>query len=70
MFTNFKSETDSIITVERVDVTIHGHVEFFNNNAVSLLSKIGLGSIQFKEDFLLNISNNKFSEEIFSIFIP
>ena len=68
VFTNFKSETDSIITVERVDVTIHGHVEFFNNNAVSLMSKIGLGSIQFKEDFLLNISNNKFSEEIFSIF--
>ena len=70
VFTNFKSENDSIIIVERVNVTIHGHVEFLNNNAVSLLSKIGLGSIQFKESFLLNISNNKFYEEIFTIFSP
>ena len=68
VFTNFKSENDSIIIVERVNVTIHGHVEFLNNNAVSLLSKIALGSIQFKESFLLNISNNKFYEEIFTIF--
>ena len=68
IFTNFKSKNDSIIFIERVNVTIHGHVEFLNNNAVSLLSQIGLGSIQFKESFLLNISNNKFYEEIFTIF--
>ena len=68
VFTQFKSKNDSIIRIERVNVTIHGYVEFLNNNAVSLLSKIGLGSIQFKESFLLNISNNKFYEEIFSVF--
>ena len=67
VFMNFKINNDSIIVVERVNVTFHGHAEFLNNNAVSLLSKIGLGSIQFKESFLLNISNNKFHEEIFTI---
>ena len=67
VFTNFKSKNDSIIVVRRVNVVVHGHVEFLNNNAVSLLSKIGLGSIQFKESVLLNISNNKFYEEIFTI---
>ena len=67
VFTNFKSETDSIISVETVNVTIHGHVEFINNIAVSLLLQIDLLSIQFRESLLLNISNNKFYEEIFSI---
>ena len=67
VFTNFKSKNDSIIIVETVNITIHGHVEFFNNNAVSLLSQIDLLSIQFRENLLLNISNNKFYEEIFSI---
>ena len=68
VFTQFKSKNDSIISIERVNVTIHGYVEFLNNNAVSLLSKIEVGSIQFKENFLLNISNNKFYEEVFSVF--
>ena len=67
MFTNFKSETDSIISVETVNVTIHGHVEFFNNIAVSLLLQIDLLSIQFREGLLLNITSNKFYEEIFTI---
>ena len=67
VFTNFKSKTDSIISVEAVNVTIHGHIEFLNNSAVSLLSQIDLFSIQFRESLLLNISNNKFHEEIFSI---
>ena len=67
VFTNFKSKNNSIIVVERVYVTVHGHVEFLNNNAVSLLSKFEFGSIRFKESVLLNISNNKFYEEIFTI---
>ena len=68
VFTNFKNKNDSIIVVRRAYVTFYGHVEFLNNNAVSLLSKIGFGSIQFKESVLLNISNNKFYEEIFNIY--
>ena len=70
VFMNFKinNDVDSIIVVDRVNVIFHGHVEFLNNNAVSLLSKIGLGSIRFKESVLLNISNNKFYEEIFTIY--
>ena len=67
IFTNFKSKNDSIIVVERVYVIFHGHVEFLNNSAVSLLSKFEFGSIRFKENVLLNISNNKFYEEIFTI---
>ena len=68
VFTNFKSKNDSIIIVRRVNAVVNGHVEFLNNNAVSLLSsRTGLDSIQFKESVLLNISNNKFYEEIFTI---
>ena len=67
VFTNFKSKTESIISTKRSNITFHGHIEFFNNNAIPLLSQIELNSIQFKENLLLNISNNNFSAEIFCI---
>ena len=66
VFKNFKSKTDSIISVNSTNVTIHGHVEFFNNIAVSLLLQTEINSIQFKENLLLSIINNKFYEQIFS----
>ena len=48
---------------------MHGHIKFFNNNAVSLLSQKEVNTIQFKENLLLNISNCKFSDDIFSIYL-
>ena len=68
VFSNFNSATDSIITIDRVNLTIHGHIEFFNNTAVSLLSTIEFQSIRFKEGLLLNISNSKFYTDIFHTF--
>ena len=67
LFTNFKSKTKSIISTKKSNITFHGHIDFFSNNAVSLLSQIELSSMQFKENLLLNISNNNFSAEIFCI---
>ena len=40
VFSNFNSKTNSIISIDRVNFTFHGHIEFFNNTAVSLLSTI------------------------------
>ena len=68
VFSNFNSATDSIITIDRVNLTVHGHIEFFNNTAVSLLSTIEFQSIRFKEGLLLNISNSKFYTDIFHTF--
>ena len=65
-FKNFKSKTESILSVETTNVTMHGHIKLFNNNAVSLLLQKEINSVQFKENFLLNISDNKFTKEIFS----
>ena len=66
VFKNFKSKVDSIINVGTTNITIHGYIEFFNNNAVSLLSQREFDSVQLKENLLLNISNSKFYAEIFS----
>ena len=69
VFKNFKSKTDSIISVKTTNVTFYGHIEFFNNNAISLLSQVEMDSVvQLKENLLLNISKNKFYAEIFSIY--
>ena len=45
---------------------MYEHINIFNNSAVSLLLQNEIYSVQFKENLLLNISNNKFHEEIFS----
>ena len=66
VFKNFKSRADSIINAGTTNITVHGYVEFFDNNAVSLLSQKEYDSVQLKENLLLNISNNKFYTEIFS----
>ena len=68
IFKNFKSKTDSIIVVKATNVTMHGHIEFFNNSTVSLLSEIEINSVQLKENLLLNISKNKFYAEIFNAY--
>ena len=69
LFKNFKSKTDSIINVITTNVTFYGHIEFFNNNAISLLSQVQMDSVvQLKENLLLNISKNKFYAEIFSTY--
>ena len=65
-FKNFKSKTESILSVKVTNVTMHGHIKIFNNNAVSLLLQKEINSVQFNENLLLNISDNKFSKEIFS----
>ena len=67
-FKNFKSKTESILSVKVTNVTMHGHIKIFNNNAVSLLLQKEINSVQFKENLLLNISDNKFSKEIFSTY--
>ena len=66
VFKNFKSKTDSIISVGKTNVTVYGYIEFFDNNAVTLLSQNEFDSVQLKENLLLNISNNIFYVEIFS----
>ena len=66
VFKHFKSKNDSIINVGVTNVTVHGYIEFFDNNGVSLLSQNEFDSVQLKENLLLNISNNKFYGEIFS----
>ena len=68
VFKNYKSKTESIINVKLTNVTFHGQIEFFNNTAISLLSQTNINSIQLKENLLLNISNNKFYAEIFSVY--
>ena len=65
-FKKFKSKTDSIISVEATNVTMHEYINVFNINAVSLLLQNEVNSVQFKENLLLNISNNKFYEVVFS----
>ena len=69
IFKNFRSKADSIINVTATNVTMHGNIKIFNNTAVSLLSQKELNTVHFKENLLLNISNNKFIEEIFSIYL-
>ena len=68
VFKNFKGKVDSIINAKTTNITIHGYIEFFDNNAVSLLSQKEFDSVQLKENLLLNISNNKFYDEIFSTY--
>ena len=69
VFKNLKSKTESIISVKETNVTFYGHIEFFNNNAISLLSQVESNSVvQLKENLLLNISKNKFYAEIFSTY--
>ena len=34
IFKNFKSKTESILSVETTNVIMHRHIKFFNNNAV------------------------------------
>ena len=68
VFKNFKNKDNSIINAETTNITVHGYIEFFNNNAVSLLLQREFDSVQLKENLLLNISNNKFYDEIFSIY--
>ena len=65
VFKNFKSK-NSMIIVEATNLTIHEHLEFFNNTAVSLFSQKHVYAVQIKQELLLNISNNKFYAEIFS----
>ena len=68
VFRNFRSKTDSIIFFETTQVIMHRNIKFFNNSALSLLLQKEINSVHFKESLLLNISNNNFNEEIFSIY--
>ena len=65
---DFNSKNNSIIFLRKSKVLIHGYVKIFNNTAISLISQKQLNTIQFKENLLLNISNNDFSAEIFIIY--